>query len=74
MLIMARSILAHCKELAMNIDKSNLPDNGGRRTGDDRRKFIYTSHLPERRDGVERRSGVDRRKSLRKDSHLDKNI
>jgi hypothetical protein len=51
----------------MNIDKSNLPDNGGRRTEDDRRKFVYTSHLPERRDDIERRSGIDRRKSLRID-------
>lgn len=56
----------------MNIDKSNLPDNGGRRIGDDRRKFIYTSHLPERRDDIERRSGIDKRKSLRIDPLLEK--
>jgi hypothetical protein len=51
----------------MNTDKYNLPDNGGRRIGDDRRNFIYTSHLPESRDDIERRSGIDRRKSLRID-------
>jgi hypothetical protein len=38
-----------------------LPDNGGRRSGVDRREFSYTSHIPERRSGKERRSGNDRR-------------
>jgi hypothetical protein len=38
-----------------------LPDNGGRRSGVDRREFSYTSHIPERRIGKERRSGNDRR-------------
>ena len=36
-------------------------DNGGRRTGIDRRQFSYTAHIPERRSGKERRSGLDRR-------------
>ena len=38
---------------------------GGRRKLDDRRQFIYTYHLPERRSGCERRSGMDRRRAGR---------
>lgn len=38
-----------------------LPDNGGRRSGIDRRRFQYTAHIPERRSGDDRRSGIDRR-------------
>jgi len=38
-----------------------LPDNGGRRSGIERRRFQYTSHIPERRSGLDRRSGIDRR-------------
>jgi hypothetical protein len=41
--------------------KDVLPDNGGRRSGIDRRQFSYTAHIPERRSGKERRSGLDRR-------------
>ena len=36
-------------------------DNGGRRSGIDRRQFSYDLHIPERRSGIDRRSGVDRR-------------
>jgi hypothetical protein len=39
----------------------HLPDNGGRRSGIERRRFQYTFHIPERRFGHERRSGFDRR-------------
>ena len=38
-----------------------LRDNGGRRSGSDRRQFSYTGHIPERRSGHNRRSGMDRR-------------
>lgn len=38
-----------------------LKDNLGRRSGIDRRVFVYTVHIPERRSGEERRSGLDRR-------------
>ena len=38
-----------------------VPDNGGRRSGIERRRFQYTSHVPERRSGFDRRSGIDRR-------------
>jgi len=41
--------------------KNVLPDNGGRRSGIDRRQFSYTANIPERRSGKERRSGFDRR-------------
>jgi hypothetical protein len=37
-------------------------DNGGRRSGGDRRNYSYTLHIPERRNGNNRRSGEDRRK------------
>jgi len=49
-------------------DKMNkliLADNGGRRSGGDRRNYSYTLHIPERRSGKDRRSGRDRRKSPR---------
>jgi hypothetical protein len=36
-------------------------DNGGRRSGGDRRKYSYTLHVPERRSGKDRRNGKDRR-------------
>ncbi|MBN1848936.1 MAG: hypothetical protein JW932_10160 [Deltaproteobacteria bacterium] len=36
-------------------------DNGGRRSGMDRRRYSYTSHIPERRSDEDRRSGEDRR-------------
>ena len=41
-----------------------LPDNGGRRTGIERRRFQYTSHIPERRSAHDRRSGSDRRSAM----------
>ena len=40
-------------------------DNGGRRIEKDRRKFSYTTHIPERRVAKDRRSGRGRRKNLR---------
>ena len=39
-----------------------LADNGGRRSGTDRRQFSYISHIPERRCGQDRRSRVERRR------------
>jgi hypothetical protein len=38
-----------------------LNDNGGRRSGIERREFSYTQHIPEQRSGKDRRSGNDRR-------------
>jgi hypothetical protein len=42
----------------------HFPDNGGRRSGIERRRFQYTSHIPERRSGHDRRSGFDRRSGI----------
>jgi hypothetical protein len=39
-----------------------LIDNGGRRTGGDRRNYSYSIHLPERRARNDRRCGKDRRR------------
>ena len=36
-------------------------DNGGRRSGIDRRQFSYSDHIPERRMNQDRRNGKDRR-------------
>lgn len=41
-------------------------DNGGRRSGVERRRYSYASHIPERRSGEERRSGKDRRNGVGK--------
>lgn len=50
-----------------NIDISHVTfsirDNGGSRSGLDRRRFSYAGHVPERREGVERRIGLDRRRN-----------
>jgi hypothetical protein len=41
-----------------------MTDNGGTRTGFDRRKFEYAAYIPERRSGIDRRKGFDRRSKL----------
>jgi hypothetical protein len=38
-----------------------LTENGGRRSGIDRRQMSYAGHIPERREGKDRRTGQDRR-------------
>jgi hypothetical protein len=40
-------------------------DNGGRRSGAERRSFSYTYYIPERRTGKDRRHGNGRRMSQR---------
>lgn len=45
--------------------KATSTDNGGRRSGGDRRKYSYTLYIPERRNGQDRRDGKDRRMSPR---------
>lgn len=45
------------------MDAIRLRDNGGRRTGLDRRQFSYSGYLPERRSGKDRRLQLDRRKA-----------
>ena len=42
----------------------NLRDNGGTRSGYERRLYTATIHIPERRSGHDRRSGKDRRKNF----------
>jgi len=39
-------------------------DNGGRRTGIERRRFSYAIHVPELRSGKDRRNGNDRRNEV----------
>ena len=41
-----------------------IKDNGGSRSGAERRRFDYTETVPERRSGKERRKGSDRRTGL----------
>ena len=45
------------------MDRILLPDNGGRRSGGDRRHFSYAVHIPERRVVKDRRCREDRRDS-----------
>lgn len=42
---------------------SRVHDNGGRRSGIEKRTILYFAHIPEQRKGQDRRSGVDRRQS-----------
>ena len=39
-------------------------DNGGRRSGIERRNFSYAIHVPELRSGKDRRIGIDRRNEV----------
>ena len=50
----------------MNISQISfeLRDNGGRRSGIDRRYFSYSDHIPERRYKSDRRCTLDRRSGL----------
>ena len=46
--------------------ESFIKDNGGRRSGIDRRDFKYSKHIPEQRSDKERRNELDRRKKPRR--------
>ena len=46
------------------MEKINLRDNGGTRSGFERRHYPYYIHIPERRLAKERRSSEDRRNAL----------
>ncbi len=39
-------------------------DNGGRRSGIERRIFLYSIHIPELRSGKDRRISIDRRNEV----------
>ncbi len=41
-----------------------IKDNGGSRSGRERRQLEVTGYIPERRSGKERRKGTDRRMGL----------
>ena len=43
-------------------ERLSIKDNGGTRSGRDRRKLTIVTRNPERRTGQERRDGIDRRK------------
>jgi hypothetical protein len=47
------------------VDCSDIIDNGGSRSGRDRRKLTNINFTPERRSDQERRKGADRRKDQR---------
>lgn len=47
------------------LQKMQMIDNGGRRSGADRRQFSYAFHIPERRATTDRRTGDDRREEPR---------
>ncbi len=51
-----------------------LTDNGGRRSGIDRRQFTYSSYIPERRQGGDRRKEGDRRKRKQRFDGSDQRI
>ena len=48
--------------MGFSVDGIDLNDNGGARSGRDRRRSIVINHKPEQRIGKERRNGMDRRK------------
>ncbi len=47
------------------VDGLEIIDNGGTRSGRDRRKLTIINYNPERRTDQERRNGMDRRKGQR---------
>ncbi len=47
--------------MGFSVDGLEINDNGGTRSGGDRRKSKSMGRNPERRTGQERRSGIDRR-------------
>lgn len=47
------------------VEALEIRDNGGRRSGIDRRCYSYTGHIPERRSGFDRRKLEDRRQKVK---------
>jgi hypothetical protein len=47
------------------MDRKIILDNGGRRSGTDRRRFSYAVHIPEDRSSIDRRKSLDRRSQQR---------
>ena len=52
-------------KMSERYEKMIAADNGGRRSGSERRNYSYTAHIPERRHGDDRRCGDDRRQMPR---------
>ena len=51
--------------MGFSVDGIEINDNGGSRSGRDRRKLTIINHNPERRIDQERRNLMDRRKDQR---------
>ena len=56
----------------MNNIYQTIIDNGGTRSGKDRRQDSTEGHYPERRSGQDRRSGIDRRDGLGRRKDIDR--
>jgi hypothetical protein len=54
------------KIMGGRMSPANVLDNGGRRLGMERRRFLYSAHIPERRTIKDRRNGEDRRAHVAK--------
>ncbi len=67
---MFKEVFCWLEIMENKFEKLILIDCGGRRKGSDRRRFVYSSYLPERRSGEDRRSGKDRRKAPRANSRF----
>ncbi len=52
------------KDQILATRKLKLTDNGGTRSGKDRRKFFCITYFPEKRLGRDRRKGFDRRSQV----------
>jgi hypothetical protein len=53
------------------MNNAGMKDNGDRRLGIDRREFLYTVYLPERRSNKDRRHVSDHRSSQNNESRCD---
>ncbi len=50
--------------MTIKLEDLKIVDNGGTRSGIDRRHNISLGHIKEKRSGTDRRNGFDRRSSL----------
>ena len=50
------------------MELSIVSDNGGRRSGIDRRAFLYAVHIPERRSAKDRRNRFNHRSEVKRRS------
>ena len=50
--------------IAPSKKRDTLKDNGGTRSGMDRRKYTFKTYYPENRSGKDRRKGIDRRRKV----------